>query len=198
MKLDIENIKYLREKTGFSLQECKTALHLNNGQVLLALEHLLSSTLKDIRKKDIILNQGIIYSYLHTNSRIGIMLELNCETDFVARKEEFRSLAKELALEILCSSIPHFYVSDIPTEVYENELYFEFVKSILSFKYKNQDFKFCIFKNTKKNLEKYALSCQESIFQSPSTIESLILKYIKLFGENIKLRRFVKYEIAVK
>jgi len=127
MTINSEQIKLLREKTGAGVLNCKNALVETNGDFEKAIEFLRQKGLASAEKK-LTRNtkQGIIATYIHTGSKIGVLLELNCETDFVARRIEFQNLAKNLAMQITASSeVNYVSLQDIPKEVWDSELRIE-------------------------------------------------------------------------
>jgi elongation factor Ts len=111
MEVDIELVKKLREETGISLGDCKKAVEAANGDIEKAKEYLKERGQAVAAKKtERVVNSGIIKTYVHSNKRIGVMLEINCETDFVARSEDFENLAHEICLQII--SMKPLYVRD--------------------------------------------------------------------------------------
>ena len=127
MDISTEQIKLLREKTGAGMLNCKNALTETNGDFQKAIEFLRQKGLASAEKK-LTRNakQGIITSYIHTGSKIGVLLELNCETDFVARRIEFQNLAKNIAMQVAASpSITYVSVNQIPKEIWESEMKIE-------------------------------------------------------------------------
>ena len=133
MNITTEQIKSLREKTGAGMLNCKNALAENQGDFEKAVEFLRQKGLASAEKKlSRSTKQGIITSYIHTGSKIGILLELNCETDFVARRTEFQNLGKNLAMQIAASQgVEYISLDDIPKEKWENETRIESEKEDL-------------------------------------------------------------------
>jgi elongation factor Ts len=115
-KISAQTVKELREKTGAGLLNCKKALEDNSGDIEKALESLRKKGLASADKKsDRQVNEGIIETYIHTGGRLGVMVELNCETDFVARRVEFQELAKNIAMQIAASTdVKYVSIEDIP------------------------------------------------------------------------------------
>jgi elongation factor Ts len=124
MNISAEQIKLLREKTGAGMQNCKNALSETNGNFEKALAYLRQKGLATAEKKLLrITQQGIITSYIHTGSKIGVLLELNCETDFVARRLEFQNLARNLAMQIAATeSINYISLKDITQFIWDSEM----------------------------------------------------------------------------
>ena len=127
MNITSEQIKLLREKTGAGMLNCKNALVENNGDFEKAINFLRQKGLASAEKKSTRkTQQGIITSYIHTGSKIGVLIELNCETDFVARRVEFQTLARNLAMQIASSnSIQYISLKDIPQTIWDDELKIE-------------------------------------------------------------------------
>ena len=123
MDISAEQIKKLREKTGAGMLNCKNALMENQGDFEKAVAFLRQKGLASAEKKlTRSTKQGIITSYIHTGSKVGILLELNCETDFVARRTEFQNLAKTLAMQVAASSAVNYVsLKDIPESLWESE-----------------------------------------------------------------------------
>jgi len=121
MAITAQMVKELREKTGAGMMECKKALEASEGDFNKAIEFLRQKGLATAQKKaSRSATEGIITSYIHMD-KIGVMLELNCETDFVAKNEEFRQLAKDIAMHIAASNPQYIKSQDVPEEVVEKE-----------------------------------------------------------------------------
>jgi len=159
-------VKDLREKTGAGIMDCKKALLETKGDLEKAVEVLSHNGLiMASEKADRIADQGIIESYIHTGGQIGAIVEINCETDFVARTSEFKELAHDLALQIAAMS-PQFVSSEeIPQGV-------------------DADF------------QKACLLLQPFIKDPSKTIQDIITETIAKVGENIKVRRFIRFELG--
>nr|YP_009394544.1 translation elongation factor Ts [Vertebrata thuyoides]ARW63106.1 translation elongation factor Ts [Vertebrata thuyoides] len=193
-KISSENIKELRSKTGAGMTDCKKALESSNGDISIAIETLRKKGLTIADKKSTRLAaEGLIESYIHAGSRIGVLLEINCETDFVARQPEFQQLAKNIAMQIVaCQSVKYVSRDDIPKEVvlYEKDL--ELQKEDLV--NKPDEIKIKIAQGrVDKRLKELSLMEQDFIRESSITVEELIKQHISLLGENIKIRRFQKF-----
>ena len=197
MNITTEQIKALREQTGAGMLNCKNALTENNGDFEKAIEFLRQKGLASAEKKlSRSTQQGIITSYIHTGSKIGILLELNCETDFVARRTEFQNLGKNLAMQIAASpGINYISLDEIPKEVVENETRIESNKEdILN---KPDNIKENIVKGrVEKTLKNYTLLNQPFIRDQNITVEEFIKNHVSLLGENIQLTRFTKFELG--
>ncbi len=164
MDISATSVKELREKTGAGIMECKKALQEANGNVDRAVEVLRERGAMQLAKKlEREANQGIVDTYIHAGGRIGAMVELNCETDFVARTDDFRKLAHDIAMQIAAMS-PRYIR---PDEVQDAESEAEHV-----------------------------LLKQPFIRDSKRTIEQLIHESVSKLGENIQIRRFIRFEVG--
>ena len=197
INISAENVKELRNKTGAGMMNCKKALQASKGDIALAIENLRQQGLASASKKsDRIAAEGLIESYIHAGSRIGVLLELNCETDFVSRHQEFRELAKNLAMQIVaCPDVEYISISDIPQLTREEEERIELGKEDL--KNKPENIKQLIIKGRiDKRLKELSLLDQAFIRNPNILIRDLIDQKIALLGENIKIRRFQKFVLG--
>nr|ARW60197.1 translation elongation factor Ts [Laurencieae sp.] len=193
-KISIENIKELRNKTGAGMTDCKKALEASNGQIDAAVDNLRKKGLASADKKaSRIAAEGLVESYIHSGSRIGVMVELNCETDFVARQSQFQQLAKNIAMQIAaCQTVKYVSKEQIPDYVIQYEEEIELQKEDLFDK--PVDIKNKIAKGRlEKRLNELSLMDQSFIKQSEITVEELVKQHIALLGENIKIRRFERF-----
>ena len=196
MTVDInpQTIKKLREKTGAGMMTCKQALIENHGDFDKAIEFLKLKGIATANKKSGRNTQeGIIYSYIHTGNKLGILLEINCETDFVARRPEFNELAKNIAMQIASNeNIEVISLNDI-SELMKNEVWqFESNKEDLINKPEEIKNKI-VSGRVEKTLKTKVLLEQPFIRDSTITVEDYIKQTISILGENIKVRRFVRY-----
>lgn len=199
MTVDInpQTIKKLREKTGAGMMTCKQALIENNGDFEKAIEFLKLKGIATANKKSGRNTQeGIIYSYIHTGNKLGILLEINCETDFVARRPEFTELAKNIAMQIASNeNIEVISLNDI-SESMKNEVWqFESNKEDLINKPEEIKNKI-VSGRVEKTLKTKVLLEQPFIRDSNITVEDYIKQTISILGENIKVRRFVRYVLG--
>nr|YP_009395376.1 translation elongation factor Ts [Polysiphonia infestans]ARW64356.1 translation elongation factor Ts [Polysiphonia infestans] len=193
-KISSENIKDLRNKTGAGMTDCKKALESSNGDVHIAIEILRKKGLATADKKSSRLaSEGLIESYIHAGSRIGVLLEINCETDFVARQPEFQQLAKDITMQIAaCQLVNYISKNDIPLDIIDYEEKLELQKDDLT--NKSDEIKSKIAKGRlEKRLKELSLMDQNFIKEQSITIEELIKQHISLLGENIKIRRFERF-----
>lgn len=193
-KISSDNIRDLRNKTGAGMTDCKKALEAANGDVNTAIESLRKKGLATADKKSTRLaSEGLIESYVHAGSRIGVLLEINCETDFVARQPQFQQLAKDITMQIAaCQSVCYISKNDIPQNVIDYEEKLELQKDDLN--NKPDDIKNKIAKGrVEKRLKELSLMDQNFIKEQTVTVEELIKQHISLLGENIKIRRFERF-----
>lgn len=190
-----DQVRQLREKTGASMMECKKALEESEGDEARALNILREKgrniALKKLARET---KQGIIESYIHSNGKVGVLLELNCETDFVARNREFRELAHDLAMHIAGMNPQYLSPKDIPEEVIwaERDIY----KKQFSDSGKPPEVIDQIIEGKiKKYSEEISLLTQPFVKNPDITVADLIQEKIAKLGENIKIGRFVRYEL---
>lgn len=193
MVITSEQIKLLREKTGAGMLNCKNALVDTKGDFEKAVELLRQKGLASAEKKlSRNTKQGIITSYIHTGSKIGVLLELNCETDFVARRIEFQNLAKNLAMQIAASpSVNYVSLTDIPKEIWESETRIESEREDLV--NKPASIRDSILKGrVEKTLKSFTLINQPCLRDPEITIEEYLKNHVSLLGENIQIGKFKK------
>jgi elongation factor Ts len=197
MNITSEQIKQLREKTGAGMLNCKNALVETQGDFEKAVAFLRQKGLASAEKKlSRTTKQGIITSYIHTGAKIGVLLELNCETDFVARRTEFQNLAKNLAMQIAAgSSVKYITLKDIPQEVWDSEFRIENERDDL--KNKPDNIRESILKGrVEKTLKTFTLLNQSCIRDPDLTVEEFIKNHVSLLGENIQITRFCKFIVG--
>nr|YP_009391851.1 translation elongation factor Ts [Acrosorium ciliolatum]ARW59995.1 translation elongation factor Ts [Acrosorium ciliolatum] len=193
-KISVEIIKELRSKTGAGMMDCKKALQASKGQIDIAIENLRKKGLATAEKKSArIATEGVVQSYIHAGYRIGVIVELNCETDFVARQVEFNNLAKNIAMQLAaCQSVNYISLDDIPNEIVISEKNVESAKEDLLNKSEEVKAKI-IDARIKKRLKEMSLMDQSFIKTPEISIEELVKQHISLLGENIIIRRFERF-----
>ena len=197
MSITSEQVKSLREKTGAGMLNCKNALVETNGDFEKAIEFLRQKGLASAEKKlSRSTKQGIISTYIHTGSKIGVLLELNCETDFVARRVEFQNLAKNLAMQVTASlGIQYVSIQDIPKEMWDEEMRIEIQREDLISK--PEHIRESIAKGrVEKTLKTLTLLNQSCIRDPQITVEEYIKNHVSLLGENIQISRFIKFIVG--
>lgn len=190
----IEKIKELRAKTGAGITDCKRALEDSQGQISLAIDNLRKKGLASADKKSSrVAAEGLIESYIHAGARIGVLVELNCETDFVARQSKFKELAKNIAMQIAASpNIQFVSTQNIPETIIKHETDIENAKDDLINK-PNQIKQKIVAGRIEKRLKELSLMDQMFIKDLNLSIEELVKQHISLLGENIKIRRFERF-----
>lgn len=190
-------VKELREKTGAGMMDCKKALSENEGDMAKAIEWLRQKgTISADKKQGRVAAEGLVESYIHTGGRIGVLVEVNCETDFVARREEFQELVKNIAMQIAaCPNVEFVKVSDIPEETVAREKEIEMGRDDLDGKPENIKEKI-VTGRIDKRLNEIALLPQPYIRDQSITIDELVKDSISKLGENIQIRRFVRFVLG--
>ena len=166
LDVTVAAVKQLREETGAGVMACKSALDQAKGDHDEAVKILRDQGLARAEKSvGRVATQGLVESYLHAGGRIGAMIELNCETDFVGRTPEFKALAHDLAMQVAATSPKYINVDELPPD-------------------------------SEESAEEVCLMAQPFIKDPEQTIEQLILHRIAIVGENIRVRRFARFQIG--
>ncbi len=191
-----EQIKELRAATGAGVLDCRKALEQANGDFEKAVDYLREKGLATAAKRaDRQASEGVVELYSHGDGRVGVMVEVNCETDYVARSEMFRTLAHEIALQIAAMAPRYLRPEDIPAEVYEREA------AVARARAREEGKPEAIIERiVEGRLEKFkdevCLLRQPYIRDESITVEKLLLQNIAAIGENIVIRRFVRWELG--
>jgi len=187
-------VKELRDKTSAGMMDCKKALQETGGDFAKAEEALKKKGLATAAKKSgRIATEGIVEAYIHMGGKLGILVEVNCETDFVARRSEFQDLARSIAMQIAaCPQVQYINSADIPQEIAEAEKKIEMEKDDLGNKPKEIKEKI-VEGRIQKKLKEMVLLEQAFIRDSSMTVDDLIKKNISTLGENIQIRRFERF-----
>ena len=193
-EVNAEIVKKLRNETGAGMMNCKKALIESDGDYEKAVKSLkLKGMATADKKASRNTNEGLIYSYIHTGNKLGILIEINCETDFVARREEFSDLAKNIAMQIASNPELSVVSMDDISESLKNEVKeFESAKNDLQNKPKEIKDKI-IEGRVEKSLKSKVLLEQEYIRDPNVTVNEYIKQVIGTLGENIKVARFTRY-----
>lgn len=187
-------VKQLRDKTGAGMMDCKTALGETEGDVEKAMEWLRQKGITSAEKKaGKIAAEGLVGSYIHTGGRVGVLVEINCQTDFVARNEAFQALVKDVAMQIAaCPNVEYVRASDIPAEVVAKEKEIEMGRDDLGSKPPAMREKI-VDGRIEKRLKELSLMDQPYIKDQSITVEDLVKRNVAGLGENIQVRRFVRF-----
>jgi elongation factor Ts len=196
MAVTTEQIKALREATGAGVLDCRKALEQANGDLEQALEYLRQKGLATAAKRlDRQASEGMIELYSHGNGRVGVMVEVNCETDFVARSETFRTLAHEIALQIAAAAPRYIREEDIPPEVLEQERQVALRQAQDEGK-PESIWERIVAGRLEKFKDEVCLLRQPYIRDENLTVQQLLLQTIAATGENIVIRRFARWELG--
>jgi elongation factor Ts len=189
-------VKELREKTGVGMMDCKEALTHSDGDMQKAVEYLRKKGLATAAKRaGRTLSEGIIQTYVHTGAKLGVMLEINCETDFVAKSDDFSQFSKNIAMQIAASSPVSIHEDGVPKELIEKEMeiYREQVRAM------GKPEKM-IDKIAEGKLSKFykenCLMNQVYVKDPNITIQDLLNELIARIGENITIKRFVRFQVG--
>lgn len=177
MTITTEMIKELRERTGAGIMDAKRALEEAGGDMERAAEILRQQGLaRAARKAGRETSQGLVHAYIHGGGRIGALIEVNCETDFVARTDEFKQLVHDLAMQVAATAPRYVSVEDVPADVLEEGAHEA--------------------GSAEKFIEQAVLLAQPFIKDPSRTVEEVIKEAIARLGENIRVRRFARFELG--
>ncbi len=198
MEITIDLIKSLREKTGCGMMDCKVALSEAEGNIERAVDILRKKGIAAVaRRAGRITSEGIIDSYIHIGGKLGVLLEVNCETDFVARNLEFQAFVKDIAMQIAASNPQYISRDDVPDGIVEHEK--DILRSQVLIEGKPEK---VIDKIVEGRLEKFysevCLLDQPFIKDPKKTIKDLLGEFAAKIGENIVIRRFIRYQLGEK
>ncbi|MGB4326613.1 MAG: translation elongation factor Ts [Bacillota bacterium] len=189
-------MRELRSRTGAGMMDCKKALEETGGDIEKAVDLLRKKGLAEAAKKaGRTAKEGIVTSYIHHNRRVGVLLELNCETDFVARTDQFEQLAKDIAMHIAMANPQYVSRNEVPEEVIEHEKTIEREKAEAEGK-PEQVIEKIVEGKISKLYENICLLEQPFIKDNSKTIGDLINEAIVLLGENIVVGRFARFEVG--
>ncbi len=196
MSIGAAQIKELREVTGAGILDCKEALEATDGDFEKAVKMLLEKGFAEAQKRaDRETQNGILELYNHGDGRVGVMVEVNCETDFVARTNEFRSFAHEIALQIAANIPRYIRVEDVPEDVIRVEKD-KFREEALKEGKPEQIVERIVEGRMKKFYEDNCLLLQDYIRDDSMKVEELLQQAIAKIGENMTIRRFVRWEMG--
>lgn len=196
MQVTAQMVKELRDMTGAGMMDCKKALQASEGDMEKAVKWLRENDLAAADKKaGRIAAEGIVDSYIHEGGRIGVLIEVNIETDFAAKNPEFKALVRDMAMQVAAMNPLYVKREDIPEEVISHERDIARVQALKSGKPEK-----IVEKIVDGRIEKYfqevCLLEQSFIRDDSKTCEQLIKEMIGKIGENIQVRRFVRYEMG--
>jgi len=196
MVITTEMVKELREATKAGVLDCRKALEFSGGDFKKAVDYLREKGMATAAKRaDRQASNGLVELYTHGNGRVGVMVEVNCETDFVARSEQFRKFAHEVALQVAAAAPKYLKEEDIPAEVLEHEIEIAKARALEEGKPKTM-----LEKISQGRIDKFkdevVLMRQPYIRDDKTTVGKLLLEQIAAIGENIIVRRFARWELG--
>lgn len=196
MEITADLVKELRQRTGIGMMECKKALKESKGDIEKAITILRKkgyARAKDKMSRETA--EGIVGSYIHLNDKIGVLVEVNCESDFVARNREFRELVKNIAMHIAAADPRYISSEKIPQDVLDEE------KDIIREQFKDSNkppeiIKKIVHGKLSKFFQEVCLLNQPYIKDDKISIKELVASYIAKFGENIMIKRFARFQLG--
>ncbi len=196
MAVDMESVKELRARTGAGMMDCKNAL-AECGDVEKAVDHLREKGLaKAAKKADREAAQGLVFSYIHTNGKVGVLLELNCETDFVAKTDEFKTLGKELCMQVAAANPQYINIEDVPAADLEREREIYRKQALEEGKPENIVDKIADGKVNSFYIDNCLM--EQNYIRDPKVkVKDLVIAEIAKMGENIIVRRMARFAIEV-
>jgi len=196
MEITAALVKDLRDRTGIGMMECKNALQETGGDIEEAITVLRKkgyARAKDKMERET--KDGLVGSYIHLNGRLGVLVEVNCESDFVARNEDFQELVKNICLHVAASNPTYVTSDEIPKEILDEEK--EIIKG--QFKDSNKPPEIVdkiVEGKLKKFYEEVCLMDQPYVKDDKVTVSKHVASFIAKFGENIQVRRFARFELG--
>lgn len=196
MAITVDQIKALREETGVGILDCRKALEEANGDFDKAVEALREKGLATVAKRgERETSEGVLDLYSHGDGRVGVMVEVNSETDFVARSDKFREFAHEIALQVAASAPLYISAEDIPEETLEERRQSEREEALADGK-PEEIVERIVEGRLKKFIDESCLLRQQYIRDDEITVEQLLHQHVAAMGENIVIRRFVRWEMG--
>lgn len=196
MAITAEMVKNLREKTGAGMMDCKAALSEMNGDMDKAVDFLRKKGLASASKKsERATSQGVVSSYIHGGGKIGVLIEVNCETDFVARTEDFQSLVKDLAMHVAAANPQFVKREDVPSDVLDREK--EVYRGQLREMKKPEAMMDKIIEGKMDKFYSDICLIEQAFVKDPDVkVQSLLTDKIAKLGENITIKRFARFELG--
>ena len=190
-------VKELRDKTGAGMMDCKKALAATDGDATKAVEWLRQKGIASAEKKSgRTAAEGAVGSYIHTGARVGVLLEVNCETDFVARGDIFQNLVRDVAMQVAaCPNVEYVTTDQIPADIVEREKTIEMGRDDLDGKPEKMKEKI-VEGRIGKRLKELALLEQPFIKDSSISVAELVKQTAGQIGENVQVRRFTRYNLG--
>ncbi len=196
MSISAKMVKDLREKTGVGMMDCKKALVHTDGDLEAAVKYLREKGLsKAAKKSDRATKEGLIQSYIHSNGRLGVLLEVNCETDFVANTDDFKGLCRDIAMHIAATNPLALSEDEIDSSLIEKEAEIYKNKALNDGKPEKIVDKIVAGQIAKFKKENCLLN-QEFVKDPDKTIQNLVHEYVAKLGENIQIAKFVRFSLG--
>ncbi len=196
MAVSAEVVKQLREQTGAGIMDCKAALTESGGDLDKAVEWLRKKGAASAQKKvGRATNEGVIEAYIHPGSRLGVLIEVNCETDFVAKTEAFKTLARDLAMQVAAANPRVIKREDVPQDVVAKEM--EIYRTQAGNENKPANVQERIAQGKLEKFYQEAALLEQNFIKDPTrTVTQVITEVIAKLGENIAVRRFVRFHLG--
>ena len=196
MEIDAKQVKRLRERSGVGMMDCKKALQEADGDEEKALANLREKGMaKAAKKATRKASEGIVDAYIHHGDKVGVLVELNCETDFVAKNDDFRELARNLCLQVAATNPAYLRKEDVPEEILEEEKDFLRRQALNEGKPEKVIDKI-IEGRINKFYQENCLLEQPYVKDEEKTVNDLLIETVARLGENIILRRFARFEVG--
>lgn len=196
MTITAETVKQLRDKTGVGMMECKTALKESGGDMDKAVTYLRERGLASASKRaDRVAGEGVVTSYIHAGGNLGVLIEVNAETDFVAKTDEFQNLGRDLAMHVAASNPQYVKREDVPEEILQQER--EIYKAQMAESKKPADImEKIITGKLDKYFQEVCLLEQSYVKDPDKKVSQLVAEAIAKVGENIQVRRFARFKVG--
>ena len=196
MSFTANDVMTLRQRTGAGMMDCKKALQETNGDMEKAVDYLREKGIaKAAKKAGRIAAEGIVDSYIHMGGKVGVLLEVNCETDFVARGDQFKELVHDIALQIAAANPSYVTVDEVPADVIEKEKEILRAQAIEEGK-PEKIIEKMVEGRIKTFYDENCLVCQKFVKDPSKTIEQLVVEATATIGEKIAIRRFARFEMG--
>ena len=196
MSFTANDVMTLRQRTGAGMMDCKKALQETNGDMEKAVDYLREKGIaKAAKKAGRIAAEGIVDSYIHMGGKVGVLLEVNCETDFVARGDQFKELVHDIALQIAAANPSYVTVEEVPADVIEKEKEILRAQAIEEGK-PEKIIEKMVEGRIKTFYDENCLVCQKFVKDPSKTIEQLVVEATATIGEKIAIRRFARFEMG--
>lgn len=197
MNITSQMVKDLRDKTGAGMMDCKKALSENAGDMEKAVDFLRQKGLAVAAKRaGRATSEGVVETYIHAGGKIGVMVELNCETDFVAKTDDFREFARDVAMHIAAANPVSLSRDDVPADIVERERQIYIQQAIESGKPESIAEKMVTGK-IDRFLSEICLLEQQFVKNPEKSIQDMLTELVGKMGENVSIKRFARFQVGV-